>query len=123
MYILMASTRNKNTPGDYRLEQTEYARQLAYTEYKHGPSGSAVQTNFAGNGLLMGRMPSVSLSDNACDIESQLFGIGSTNLVQAKGHVVPEIRPVESLSIMQRIPIILPDTLTVQHNQRPYPMR
>jgi hypothetical protein len=119
----MASTRNRNSPGDYQVEQIGYAKQCAYTEYKHGFSGSAYQTNFAGNGLLMGRMASVSLSDNACDVESQLFGIGSTNLVNPKAHVVPQIRPVESLSIMTRLPVILPEPLTIEHNQRPYPMR
>ena len=117
----MSSTRNKNMPGDYALEQNSI--KVGYKYYTYDSFGKPVETHYAGDGLLPGRIAPTNLAFNACDIESQLFGIGSTNLVRAKGHVIPEIRPVESLSIMQRMPIILPDPLTVLQNQRPYPMR
>jgi hypothetical protein len=119
----MSSTRNRNTPGDYALEQKEMVKQYAYNGYKHSAYGSAMTTNFAGHGLLMGRMPAEKLSENSCDIESQLFGIGSTNLVTPKAPVVPRILPVESLCMIRRLPVVLPEPLLVQENQRPYPMR
>lgn len=114
----MASTRNKNTPGDYKLEQRNNIEINAYnttTEY-----GVPQQTNFAGNGLLPGRVASLQLSNNSCDIESQLFGIGSTNLVVPKQFIEPSIKQLPSLNMMDRLPILVPEPLVVERNQRPY---
>lgn len=113
----MASTRNRNCPGDYILEQKMNAGQSAYpvqTIY-----GTAKHIRFAGDGLIMGHMPSNQLSGNSCDIESQLFGIGSTNLVQPKGPVRPDIHKLDSLSIIDRLPIMVPEPLFIEANQRP----
>jgi len=49
----MAGTRNKNTPGDYKLEQNNNTGIITYNTYKHSAYGAPQQTNFAGNGLLM----------------------------------------------------------------------
>ena len=63
-------------------------------------------------------MASEQLSNNSCDIESQLFGIGSTNLVTPLQPVVPEIKPLQSLAIMNKTPVIIPGDLVVQGEQR-----
>ena len=63
-----------------------------------------------------------NLSSNACDIESQLFGIGSTNLVNPKKHVQPKFHDVKSLNMIDRLPMVIPEPLIVEKNQRPYPM-
>ena len=78
----MASTRNKNTPGNYRLEQYSLNQNIDWKLYEHSSCGRATQTNLPGNGILTGRMSNNELSNNACDIESYLRGIGSTNLVE-----------------------------------------
>jgi len=117
----MAGTRNKNTPGDYKLEQNNNIGIIEYNTYKHSSYGAPQQTNFAGDGLLMGRIASAQLSNNYCDIESQLFGIGSTNLVTPKGETTPSIRKLDSLSIIDRLPVIVPEPLVVEGNQRPRP--
>ena len=48
----MASTRNKNTPGDYALEKQAIQRQHQERMYIHQSQGQAKQTNLPGNGLL-----------------------------------------------------------------------
>lgn len=117
----MAGTRNRNTPGDYKLEQNNNTGIITYNTYKNSAYGAPQQSNFAGDGLLMGRITADQLSNNYCDIESQLFGIGSTNLVMPKGETIPDIRKHQSLSIIDRLPLVVPQPLVVEGNQRPYP--
>jgi len=114
----MASTRNKNSLGDYKLEQTAMVKQSEYATYTHGSQGMAIQTNFAGDGLIHGRIASSQLSHNSCDIESFLFGIGSVNLVNPKHDPVPQITHLPSLSIIDKTPILLPKPLVVEPRQR-----
>lgn len=116
----MASTRNKNSIGDYQHEIRSYTNASNYMTYEQ--SGKAPTNHFAGDGLLMGRMAPENLSSNACDIESQLFGIGSTNLVNPKKHVQPKFHDVKSLNMIDRLPLVIPEPLIVEKNQRPYPM-
>ena len=116
----MASTRNKNTPGNYVLEQRQKTEILAYSEYIH--SSKPMETHLPGNGLLTGRIAPTNLSENACDIEAQLFGIGSTNLVNPKSYIQPDIKPLQSLNIIDRLPTIIPSPLVVENKQRPRPL-
>ena len=67
----MASTRNKNSIGDYQNEIHSYTHASNYMTYDN--AGKVENNYFAGDGLLMGRMASENLASNACDIESQLF--------------------------------------------------
>ena len=116
----MASTRNKNSIGDYQNEIRSYTHASTYMTYEQ--SGKPVDNYFAGDGLLMGRMASENLSSNACDVESQLFGIGSTNLVTPQKQVQPKPHNMKSLNVIDRISMIIPEPLVVEKNQRPYPM-
>jgi hypothetical protein len=115
----MASTRNLNTPGDYELEQTAINRQFDSITYTYGPSGRPHLNYLAGNGLLMGGMHSKQLSDNYCDIESSLRGIGSTNLVKPLAPVVPELLSLKSLNIIETPKLQVPAPLFVEPGQRP----
>jgi len=117
----MASTRSKNTPGDYLLEQQRYKQQIDYkTNIQYG---IATPTLDAGHGLIQGKLPDSKLSGNPNDIESELFGIGSTNLVAAKAPVNPELKQRQALSIVDRqVPMIMPRNLQIQANQRPFPV-
>ena len=58
----MASTRNKNTPGNYCLEQREYKESSNYTLYPNSQYGAAYNTRLAGNGLNPGQIPWNKLS-------------------------------------------------------------
>ena len=118
----MASTRNKNTPGNYCLEQREYKHSEQYTLYKNSQYGEAVHTNWAGNGLLPGQIPWNKLSYNAADTESFLFGINSTNLVNPAPVFVPEITQLQSTNIYNKGPTYMPQPLVIENNQRPYPV-
>jgi hypothetical protein len=113
----MASTRNKNTPGDYELEQNINTHIDAYKTMRS--STYAFNNYFAGDGLLAGKTPREVICSNYCDVESELFGIGTTNLVKPKAPVVPSFNPVKSLNVIDRIPVIIPQPLVVENGQRP----
>jgi len=112
----MASTRNINSPGDYRLEQYTLEKERRYMPYK--PYAAPRQTMFPGNGLLSGKVGNPQLSNNAVDIETFLYGIGANNLVTPNPPVVPDIKQLKSLNIIDRIPLILPKPLVTEPGQR-----
>jgi hypothetical protein len=118
----MSSTRNKNTPGNYDLEQQYYKKQTEYKTYIHSQYGKPQQTHFPGNGLLQGRVAPTELSHNPCDLESFLYGIGTTNLVNPQAKPVAQIYEIESLNVMKKLPVILPEPLVIDGHQRPRPM-
>ena len=113
----MASTRNKNTIGDYKLEQQMKVSTTKYSTYE--PYSVPTNTYFSGDGLLHGRVAAENLSRNACDIESYLLGIGSTNLVQPKPDVIADVYRLKSLAIIGRLPLLVPETLNLTKDQRP----
>jgi hypothetical protein len=113
----MASTRNKNTHGDYSLEQQRYK---AHEYYMTHPN-SVGTVYYPGNGLLGQSCPSTCLTFNAIHIESYLRGIGTTNLVQQKTIPKPEFYHLPSLDICERIPMIIPEPLQILSHQRPFP--
>jgi len=115
----MASTRNRNTSGNYKLEQWSFEQRRIHESYLHGSSGQAITTHFAGNGLMGGWMPRTELAHNPIDVESFLRGTGSTNLVEPKADTVLERKTVDTLSIADRVPLLLPKSLYVEPNQRP----
>ena len=47
----MASTRNKNTPGNYCLDNKQYIDSATYLTYINSPYGEAYNTKLPGNGL------------------------------------------------------------------------
>lgn len=115
----MSSTRNNNTTGNYELQQWSLEEQRNNKSYINQPNGKAYTNHFAGDGLLSGRMGSINLSHNYTDIESYLHGTGSTNLVTPNVDPIPEIKPIDSLSIMNKLPVYIPKPLFVEPNQRP----
>ena len=116
----MSSTRSRNTTGDYRAEQNTNNNNVDYLINKGYSYGQPLTTYLPGNGLLQGRVASENLSHNSVDIETQLFGIGSTNLVTPKSYQIQELKSLQSLSIIEKLPVILPEPLVIQSNQRPY---
>lgn len=114
----MASTRNKNSPGNYSLESQGKREQAQYkvNEIYSVPE----QTNFFGDGLLPGRVGPAKLSSNYCDIESDLKGIGSTNLVQSKAPTEPDIFQLKSLNMIDRVPLIMPKSYQHSNVERPF---
>jgi hypothetical protein len=118
----MTSTRSKNTPGNYSAEQWSITQQFENSLYQNAPNGQAHTRNLPGQGLLAGKMANRDLALNYCDIESDLYGIGSTNLVQPLAKVNPEILFIPSLNLYQKTPLQMPKDLFVEANQRPMPL-
>jgi hypothetical protein len=116
----MASTRNRNTAGNYCLEQFKYHHSEQYALYPNSQYGAAHQTNLPGNGLLAGQVPGNKLSNNAVETESFLFGINSTNLVKPAPCFVPEITSLRPVNIYERGPVYIPEPFVLEGNQRPF---
>ena len=115
----MASTRNRNTPGNYAMEKLASQRKHQELMYLHQSQGQAEQTNLPGNGLLTGRYAGRDLAKNDCDIESFLFGIGSSNLESPKAEVRPELNQLASLNMIAKTPMVMPRPFGIEANQRP----
>lgn len=114
----MASTRSRNTPGDYQLEQNAFHCKYNLTTYPHGPEGAAYTKHLPGDGLIVSKMHSTDLADNYIDIESQLFGIGSTNLENPLAPVIPSIKKYDSLNIIRKTQMVIPEPMVHTVNQR-----
>jgi hypothetical protein len=118
----MASTRNKNTPGDYCLQQRQYVDSREYAIYKNSAAGEAYSTQLPGNGLLPGQVPWNKLSNNSADIESFLFGINATNLVNPAPCLTPDLRCLSTANVFESEPVFVPEPLVVEKRQRPFPV-
>ncbi len=116
----MASTRNKNTCSNYCLEQRMTTQSLKYTEYRNGASGAAYSPAIPCMGIMPSHMPREAFSCNSVDIESALFGINSTNLVETQKPVVPHMTRLPEVSFFGRMQLIMPDPLVVEKFQRPF---
>ena len=113
----MASTRNKNTPGDYRLEKDSMMCQRNYLT--NTTFSLPVQSYHPGDGLLGAKTSRTVLSSNACDIESSLFGIGANNLENPNPNVMPQLHTIKSLAVMNKTPLILPAVVEISKGNRP----
>jgi hypothetical protein len=118
----MASTRNRNTPGNYCLEEKQYKHSENYTLYTNSQYGAAYNTRMPGNGLLPAQIPWNKLSYNAADTESFLLGINSTNLVNPAPCFTPKIAKLRTTNIYDKSPIYIPEPLVIEKNQRPFPV-
>ena len=118
----MASTRNKNNITDYTMEQKQNIDICNYSEYTHSSYGQPNATHFAGDGLIMGRIAAVNLSANNIDIESQLYGIGTSNLVIPKPNVAAKINRIKSLDIIDRPVVYIPPDFVLETSNRPFPI-
>jgi len=115
----MASTRNKNTPGNYCMQQNQYKDMERYELYVNSQYGQAYDTRWCGNGLNPGQIPKNMLSSNSVEIESFLFGTGLTNLVNPIKPLVPELNTLETFNVYEKTPVYMPQPLVVEKSQRP----
>ena len=107
----MASTRNRNTMGDYKMEKWAYKQTCDYNT--NTIYGTTESTFFPGIGIAGSKIPRAELSRNSCDIENSLFGIGSTNLENPTPVVLPDIKRIKSLNFGDRVPLYMPKPLQV----------
>jgi hypothetical protein len=119
----MASTRSRNTPGNYASEQRAYNQQNDYMSFeKSSFYGTVPATYFAGQGLVGMKTAGLNLASNSADIESQLFGIGATNLVDPRAPIAPDVYQLNSLNVAYKAPVIVPVAFAPTPNQRAMPL-
>lgn len=118
----MASTRNNNCRGNYCLQQQSYRGGRDYLSYANSQYGHAYNPAIPCIGITPSHMPRDTLSSNPVEIESALFGINSTNLVNPQSPVVPQLKTVPEKTFFDRIPIIMPQPLIMEKHQRPFPV-
>ena len=118
----MASTRNINTPSDYCLQQRSFWEARSYDFYKYSQYGHTPNPSFTCVGYTPSHMPRDTLSKNPIEIESALFGINSTNLVQPQPPIKPQLKTIPTKQFFERTPLIMPKPLVIEHNQRPFPI-
>lgn len=111
----MASTRNRNMQGNYRDQVAQSMRRMDYQLFDR----SIAHTGYGGNGLITGKIPNDKLGKNAVDIESYLFGIGSTQLENPQPEYIPQPIPLPPVDLFARQPIIKPANLIIEKEQRP----
>ena len=111
----MSSTRNKNTVGNYEREQDEKHNLRRYEMYVG--FGRNDNPCYAGDGLISGHSNN-TLATNYYDVESELFGIGSTNLVNPRSAFIPESTQMKTLSIITKNTVLLPEPLVIERGQR-----
>ena len=118
----MSSTRNRNTRSDYCLEQRQNKLVNNYNLYDHSQYGAAYKPTIPCLGITPSHMSRDTLSKNSVDIESCLFGINSSNLVNENKPVKPQLKYIPYSKYFERIELIMPKDLVVEKNQRPYPI-
>lgn len=117
----MASTRNKNTKGDYNLEQQNNTLINNWNSYSNSSYGIPYDTAIPTVGYIPSHMSRNSFSHNPIDIESELLGINSSNLVTKPTKCNPQFKKVPYKSFFDRLPIIMPKPLVIIDKQRPLP--
>lgn len=114
----MASTRNKNTKCDYKLQQMMNQKVTNHNLYKN--SHEAYDPAFPDFYYRPSFLPSNFYTENATDIESSLKGINSSNLVNDPDKVVPQFKDIRFKPYFDNNnKVLLPEPLIIEKNQRP----
>jgi hypothetical protein len=115
----MASTRNINTRCNYNLEQRINNNIFDYQQYQNCSSGKAYDEAIPCFGIYPSKLSMDTLSNNPIDIETQLRGIGSSNLVFEQPVIKPDLKTIRSIKFYDRLALQLPEPLIIETNQRP----
>ena len=115
----MASTRNKNTPGNYNLEQNINHSNYNWNTYENSSYGSPIEQAMPSLGYMPSHMCPCTFSHNSIDIENDLFGINSTNLVSKQPKVTPQLKTVKFKNFFHTMQMVMPKPLVIEDNQRP----
>lgn len=116
----MSSTRNRNSQINYNLEKSTKEKILNETFYIHSSSGRPITDCIPSLGYMPSHISRDALANNAIDIESQLRGIGSTNLETPCTTVIPSINTLDLKDFFERPQsIIMPYPLVYENSQRP----
>jgi len=114
----MTSTRNKNMLSDYKQEQSINNRIMNNNIYSL--YGKPLQEHIPSVGYIPSHMSRDTFSNNSVDIESSLYGIGSSNLVEPCKPVNPSMKNIYFKEWFETPnSVIMPYPLIYENNQRP----
>jgi|TARA_B100001996_G_C18170993_1_gene404452 hypothetical protein len=112
----MASTRNNNTKSDYDLQQSRFNKTRDYSIPSRG--NTVINVSYPTFGINYQRAPAIQLSNNSTDLESDLFGIGSTNLVNPRKPYKEDMKSINETKFIDRLELFVPQ-FNDSKNQRP----
>ena len=113
----MSSTRLRNQPGEYTLEQKKNSYICDNRIWADRTTRSYIA--FPELGFNVSHIPNNQISHNATDIESNLYGIGSTNLIKPKQEVIPQLKSQIPITFFSKPNLILPIPFHHEKGQRP----
>ena len=114
----MTSTRNSNMTAEYTCKQIHHFKEHSEIMYPGKRKNNLIAIPCAG--INAGQyVPNTQLARNAVDVESFLYGIGSSNLVKPQKPIKAEMKCLPSLSFFNRLQPYLPQSLIVEKCQRP----
>ena len=116
----MANTRNYNMKSDYCLHEEAINNQAAWLMDTTAVFNchSAIPCT----GINPQQLPRTILSKNSVDVESNLFGIGSTNHVHPPKPMAPEKVSLPSVKFYDYVPLMIPKVPKQTKPQRPFPI-
>jgi hypothetical protein len=114
----MASTRNKNTFGNYCDQQRQLQKQEDWfmTNYKFENPRPA----YPCAGINVQHVPWNELSRNPVDIETYLYGISANNFVNPLPKLDPELKTFDTISFFETPKLYIPVLPPYLHGQRPF---
>ena len=119
----MTSTRNRNTLIDYKLETKINSQINEHSLYLHSANGRPISECIPSVGYTPSHMSNYALSNNPVDIESNLFGIGSTNLISQNKPVEPSLKNLNFVDYFERNKtVIMPYPMVLNKKERPFPI-
>tara|TARA_Y100000389_G_C17364266_1_gene465391 strand:- start:544 stop:912 length:369 start_codon:yes stop_codon:yes gene_type:complete len=117
----MADTSLKNSKCMYKQQQKSINKQFSHNSWKY--KCISENTAFPCAGINMPMMTNGYnnniLTNNAPDIESLLFGIGSSNLVKPKDKVTPQYNCIDNIKFFNTMETIIPEPMIIERSQRP----
>ena len=117
----MASTSLKNLPGQYCKETTANQLNSEYLVFKN--KKIPAKSDFPDLGINVGNMAGAYthsiLSNNTADLESYLFGIGTSNLVKTFRKPAQKLNTLDNLKFFEKPGYAMPNPLVVENRQRP----
>ena len=114
----MASTRNKNTYGNYCDQQRQIQKQEDWfmTNYKFENPRVA----FPSAGINVQHVPSTTLATNPVDIENYLYGISANNFINPLPTLVPDMKKMEDVCFFETPKLYVPVLPPYLQGQRPF---
>ena len=111
----------KNSPGQYCLKQKEMKKHEEYLLNDKGqtPYESRMPDLGVNVGNMRGGFYSNVLSENASDIESNLFGIRQRDLTKPKENKSFILKKIGTQEFFKTPRVFIPEPLVVQRDQRP----